>query len=428
MTALPKDSTLARILHLVEDAQSKKAPAQALVERFGRIYTPIVLVSALLLALVGPLVAPGINWLYRALTLLVVACPCALVIATPVAYVSGIARAARSGVLVKGGAYLEALAACRCVALDKTGTLTTGKPTVSDILPAPGVSTDELLTVAAAAEMHSDHPIAATIVREAASRGLPALISTDAHAIPGRGVTAVIEGETVLVGTMELLRQRDVAIPTEVEAEAQRLSTQGGTTLLVARGNRVLGTIAVSDTVRPEAAEAVADLRRLGLTPTILTGDSEGAARRVASVVGVDDVRASLLPEDKLTAVQEMTRRGERPVFVGDGINDAPALAAASVGIAMGTGGTAAAIEAADIALMQSDLSRIPWAIRLARATRAVVLQNVVLALGTVAVLLVATFTGWLKLPVGVVGHEASALIVILNGLRLLSPRLTRLG
>lgn len=427
VTALPQDSTLARILHLVEDAQSKKAPAQALVERFGRVYTPIVLVSALLIALAGPFIAPQINWVYRALTLLVVACPCALVIATPVAYVSGIARAARSGVLVKGGAYLEALASCRSIALDKTGTLTTGEPMVSDIFPASGVSTDELLTVAAAAEMSSSHPIAATIVREAAKLGLQVLPTTDAQAVPGRGVTATIDGDLVLVGTPDLLSQRGVAIPEDIQVEAQRLSGMGGTTLLVARRSRVLGVIAVSDSLRPEAIQSVADLRRLGLTLTILTGDSDGAARRVASLVKIDDVRAALLPEDKLAAVREMTARGERPAFVGDGINDAPALAASSVGIAMGTGGTAAALEAADIALMQSDLSRLPWAIRLARATRLVVLQNVILALGTVAVLLVATFTGRLLLPVGVVGHEASALIVILNGLRLLSPRLTRL-
>jgi Cd2+/Zn2+-exporting ATPase len=289
------------------------------------------------------------------------------------------------------------------------------------------VSSDELLTVAAAAEMQSGHPIAATIVREAAHRGLPALSATEAHAVPGRGVTAMVDGALVLVGTPELLSQHGITIPGEVQAELDRLNQLGGTTLLAAWGSRVLGVIAVADSIRPEAADAVADLRRLGLVPTILTGDTGGAARRIAALAGVEDVRASLLPEDKMAAVREMAAKGERPAFVGDGINDAPALAAASVGIAMGTGGTAAAIEAADIALMQSDLSRLPWAIRLARATRAVVLQNVVLALGTVAVLLVATFTGWLKLPAGVVAHEGSALVVILNGLRLLSPRLTRL-
>jgi Cd2+/Zn2+-exporting ATPase len=427
VTALPKDSTLARILHLVEDAQSKKAPAQALVEKFGRVYTPIVMITALLLAVVGPLIVPGVNWLYRSLTLLVVACPCALIIATPVAYVSGIARAARNGVLVKGGAYLEALANCQRIALDKTGTLTTGEPKVSDLFPASGVTIDELLTVAAAAEAQSGHPIAATIVREAATRGLPQLATTSASAIPGRGVTAVLEDKEILVGTSHLLSLRNVIVPLDVQTEANRLSTLGGTTLLVAHGSRILGVIAVSDSLRPEAIAAVEELRRLGLTPTILTGDSEGAARRIAALVKIDDVRAALLPEDKLAAVRAMTENGDRPAFVGDGINDAPALAASSVGIAMGTGGTAAAIEAADIALMQSDLSRLPWAIRLARATRAVVLQNVILALGTVAVLLIATFTGWLKLPVGVVGHEASALIVIINGLRLLSPQVTRL-
>ncbi|MBC8104126.1 MAG: cation-translocating P-type ATPase, partial [Cytophagales bacterium] len=427
VTALPEDSTLARILHLVEDAQAQKAPTQALVERFGRIYTPIVLAAALLIALLGPLFAPSINWVYRALTLLVVACPCALVIATPVAYVSGIARAARGGVLVKGGAYLEALAGVRRVALDKTGTLTTGEPVVTHLLPAPGFAPEDLLTVAAAAERQSSHPIAAAVVRESLRRGLPELAVSEAGTVPGHGVTALLNGERALVGTPLLLTERGIAVSREVLAAVDQLSAQGSTTLVVSHGDQVLGVIAVADTERAEAGRAVADLRRMGLATTVLTGDNDGAAQRVAAAVEIDDVRSRLLPQDKLVAIREMIARGERPLFVGDGINDAPALAAATVGVAMGTGGTAAAIEAADIALMRSDLMRLPWAIRLARATRAVVRQNIAIALGTVAVLLVATFTGWLPLPVGVVGHEASALIVILNGLRLLSPRLTRL-
>lgn len=425
-TAAASDSTLSRILHLVEEAQAQKAPAQALVERFGRVYTPLVIVAAILIAAVGPLLMPGENWTYRALTLLVVACPCALVIATPVAYVSAIARAARGGALVKGGAYLEALAAARHVALDKTGTLTTGELEVTGIF-ADGGSEDDLLAVAWAVERSSEHPIAEAIGRVAARRGVDEKHAENVTALPGRGIVGTVDGQEVLVGTLTLMQERGVALSNDLRAESGRIATGGTTTLLVARGGKARGVIAVADGLRPESALAVAALKRLGLDTTMLTGDSPSVAERIGKTVGIDDVRASLLPQDKLDAVREMEARRGGVVFVGDGINDAPALAAASVGVAMGAGGTPAAIEAADIALMRSDLSALPAAIRLARATRAVVRQNVVIALGTVALLLVTTFAGKLALPLGVLGHEGSALLVILNGLRLLSPRLTKM-
>lgn len=422
------DSTLARILHLVESAQAQKAPAQALVERFGRVYTPIVLVSALLLAVVGSLAQPGGPWLERALTLLVVSCPCALVIATPVAYVSAIARAARTGVLVKGGAYLEALAGVRHVAWDKTGTLTTGRPRVTDVFVLPGAASEaELLVVAGAAERRSEHPLAQAVIEESERRGLTLPEASDVLAVPGRGITAVVDGASVLVGTPALLGKRGVRVPDELRAPAGRFAGEGKTVLLVARAGQALGLIAAADTLRPEAPAALAALGRLRLGATILTGDAAGPAGAVARALHVSDVRAGLLPEDKLAAVRELVARPNNgTLFVGDGINDAPALAAATVGAAMGAGGTQAALEAADIALLRADLSLLPFTVRLARATRTVVRQNVVIALGAVALLLITTFASRLPLPVAVLGHEGSALLVILNGLRLLSPRLTR--
>lgn len=426
-TAPASDSTLARILHLVEEAQAQKAPVQALVERFGRVYTPLVIASALGLAVVGPLIAPGIDWTYRALTLLVVACPCALVIATPVAFVSGIARAAQNGVLVKGGAFLEALAGARHIALDKTGTLTTGRLEVTDVFAATVGGEEELLAVAGSVERASEHPIADAVVAASQARGLVLPRAVDAVATPGRGVRATLDGgDAALVGSLAFLQESGIALSDQVRAEADRMAAAGRTTLLVAKNGVVLGVLGVADALRPEACTAVAALKRLGLQPIMLTGDAPAVAQTIGTAVGITDVHASLLPQDKLALVREHGKRGI--VFVGDGINDAPALAAATIGIAMGAGGAALALEAADIALMKSDLARLPWAVRLARATRSVVWQNIALSLGVVALLLVTTVAGQLSLPLGVLGHEGSALLVILNGLRLLSPRLTRIA
>jgi Cd2+/Zn2+-exporting ATPase len=430
VTAPAADSTLARLLHLVEEAQAQKAPTQAFVERFGRVYTPAVLLIAVLVALVGPLIVPGANWVYRALTLLVVACPCALIIATPVAYVSAIARAARGGVLVKGGVYLEGLAAARHVFLDKTGTLTTGTLRVCDIFATEeGPDAEwELLNLAAAMEQHSEHPIARAVVASAEKRNAVFVEATDAVAVPGRGIIASVAGEEALVGNAALLAERGVPIPSALAEAEARFAAEGKTTLLVALGGSAWGMLAVADTVRPEAGGAVAALQQAGRMVTMLTGDNAAVARMVGESVGVTDYRAALLPEEKLAGVQEAIRTGQSAVFVGDGINDAPALAAATVGVAMGSGGTAAALEAADLALMGDDLMRLPWAVRLAEATRGIVRFNIFLSVAAVILLLTATLAGHLSLPLGVLGHEGSALIVILNGVRLLSPRATPLG
>lgn len=424
VSALAQNSTLARLLHLVEEAQAQKAPTQAVVERFGRVYTPLVLGGALLLGLVGPLVFPGVNWTYRALTLLVVACPCALVIATPVAYVSAIARAAKAGVLVKGGAYLEALAEARQFFFDKTGTLTRGELRVSDIVTDDGVSETQLLTVAGGAEMASEHPVARAVVHAVNERGLLVRAATNAKAVPGRGLVAEIGKQPVVVGTAVLLEMHAITRPAALVTREAELANQGKTTLWVAHGGRVLGVVAVADQVRAESAAALADLQTVGASAAMLTGDNKAVAQTVGKAVGVSDIHAALLPEDKLNLVRSAAQQGG-VVFVGDGINDAPALAAASVGVAMGHGGTAAALEAADLALMRNDLRLLPWAARLARQTRQIVRTNIALSVGAVVLLLLATLSGHLSLPLGVLGHEGSALLVILNGVRLLSPRTT---
>lgn len=425
VTATGEDSTLARMLHLVEEAQAQKAPTQTIIEKFGRVYTPLVLIVAVGVGVLGPLVAPGSDWTYRALTLLVVSCPCALIIATPVAYVSAIARAAKNGVLVKGGAYLEALATAKTVSMDKTGTLTTGLVRVVDVVPVrsePNAERD-LLALAAAVERQSEHPIALAVVKEAEHQEAGRREARDAVAIPGRGITATVDGQTVIVGNRAMLTQHNLVIPAELDAQERTLSGAGKTTLFVAEGDTVIGVIAIADTIRPETPAAIAELKAQGRSIMMLTGDNAAVAQSVGQTLGITDIGAGLLPENKLTAVQEATAKGS-VVFVGDGINDAPALAAATVGVAMGAG-TAAALEAADIALVQSDLSRIPWVFRLAEATQGIVRFNVGISIAAVVLLLVGTLSGWLTLPLGVLGHEGSALLVILNGIRLLSPRLT---
>ena len=423
VTAPASDSTLARVLHLVEEAQAKKAPTQAFVEKFGRIYTPLVLVAAILTALVGPLLAPGVDWIYRALTLLVVSCPCALIIATPVAYVSAIACAARSGVLVKGGIHLETLAATRRVFLDKTGTLTTGELKVMTAAMVREAHHSRVLSLAAAIERQSEHPIARAVVAAADAEGVERLTATQAAAVPGKGMTALVEGREAIIGNAAFLMERGYAISPEVAAEEQQLRDAGQTTLMVGQEGAALGVIAVADTVRPEAREAIAALLRSGRTIAMLTGDNAASAQRIGQEVSITDCRAGLLPQEKLAAVEDAIASGESVVFVGDGINDAPSLVAANVGIAMGAGGTAAALEAADIALMRSDLSRLPYIIRLAETTRRIVRWNVAIAVGAVLLMLVGVLIGKVSLPLGVLAHEGSALIVILNGIRLLSRR-----
>ena len=422
-TATTAENTLAKILHLVEEAQAEKAPAQRFTEVFGRYYTPVVIVLAGLVAVIPPLVS-SIEFsrsVYVALTLLVVSCPCALVISTPVTIVSAIANAARSGVLIKGGAHLEAAGHVSVVAFDKTGTITTGEAQVTDIITRDGFTADEVLSLAASVESRSEHPLAEAIRRSASNKGISPKPVTDFEALTGMGAAGKFDGETCVIGNSRLMEQLDIEIG-DAQQALDDLQAQGKTAVLVACGRRLSGIIALSDTVRESAAEAFQALRAKGVERIImLTGDNEATARAVATDLGIDEYYAELLPQDKVDMVRLLVERfGHRVAFVGDGVNDAPALAAATVGIAMGAAGSDTALETADVALMSDDLGKLPYTIGLSRAALRTVKENIGFALVVIAVLIAGALTGRLTLSLGVFGHEGSALIVIANGMRLM--------
>ena len=418
------DSTLARIIHAVEEAQASRAPSQTFVDRFARVYTPIVVLVAILIAVVPPLTGFGTweTWLYRALAMLVVACPCALVISTPVSIVSGLAGAARGGVLIKGGAFLERAGAATTVCLDKTGTLTEGRPAVTDVLPLAGSSENELLRLALGVERHSEHPLARAVLEDGAARGIAPPTSSDFEALIGRGARARVDGRLVLLGNERLLDELQLATP-ELRATLARFGADGKTAVTVvvddAGGRQAVGVLGLADRVRPNAAAALAALRQSGVNRIVmLTGDNAGTARAVATTLGVDEMHAELLPDDKVRIVRELEAKGERVVFVGDGVNDAPALAAASVGVAMGAAGTDVALETADIALMADDLEKLAFAIRLSNKTLGIVRQNVVVSLAIKAIFLVLAVGGWATLWMAVAADMGGSLLVVANGLR----------
>ncbi len=437
VTRLAADSTISRIIHMVEEAQARKAPSQRWVDRFARYYTPAVVGLAILIAAVPPLLfgqpfleppTGGHGWLYRALALLIIACPCALVISTPVSIVSGISNAARHGVLVKGGAYLEAAGSLRVIALDKTGTLTRGKPAVTDVIPAGDRSTEEVLTLAAGVESRSEHHLAQAIVAAARQRGIHFASAQDFQALTGRGASGLVDGVRVYIGNLTLFADEGVRIPAEIEARIERLEEEGKTTMALATATdghwEFWGIIGVADTVRPDAREAIAALKRLSIRRTVmLTGDNERTARAVAAQAGVDEVRANLLPEEKVAAVEGLLAEYGEVAMVGDGVNDAPALARATVGIAMGGAGTDQALETADIVLMADDLSKLPFAIRLSRRTLGVIRQNIGFSLLVKAVFMALAIPGMATLWMAVFADMGASLIVILNGMRLLRVR-----
>jgi len=421
-TARAADTTLARILHAVEDAQASRAPVQSLVDRFARVYTPAVVMLAVLVAGVPPLLGIGgfTEWLYRALTLVVIACPCALVISTPVTLVSALTGAARMGALLKGGAQLEALGRVTAVAFDKTGTLTEGRPVVTDVIALDGLAESDILGLAAAVERHSEHPVARAITQAALQRDLVLEPSTDFAALPGWGARAVVGGHKFTLGNRRLCDQMG-ACRDDVHALLERLEQEGKTAILVAQGRQAIGVVAVADRIRPDARRALDGLRRAGVRRLImLTGDSTTAAEAVGRSVGVTDVRARLLPEEKLAAVRELQADGEVLAVVGDGINDAPALAAATVGIAMGEAGTHVALETADVVLMRDDLTLLASLVRRARATLGIIRQNMALALGLKALFLVLAVLGLATLWMAVAADMGASLLVIANGLRAL--------
>ena len=424
VTRRRRDTTLARIIHLVETAQAQRAPAQQFIDRFARYYTPIVIALALLIATVPPLLGgPFQEWFYRALVLLVVSCPCALVISTPVSIVSALAGAARRGVLVKGGLHLERLAAVRAIAFDKTGTLTYASIRVTGVMPADGVTEAELLATAAAVESRSEHPIAAAIVAEAKARNVSVASAAGVRALPGLGAEGEVAGVSVLCGNVRLLVERDALDPATA-AKAAQIASTGASPVIVAREGRVIGLIAVADQERDVAADTIDLLHRLGISPVVmLTGDQEAAARSVAARLEIDEVRAGLLPEEKVAAVQDLRRRYGAIAMVGDGVNDAPALAVADVGIAMGVIGSDAALETADVALMTDELPKVAYAIRLSRATVRNIHANVAVSLLLKAAFLALAVGGMATLWMAVIADTGTSLIVVANAMRLLRHR-----
>lgn len=432
-TRSAEDTTLARIIHAVEEAQATRAPSQTFVDRFARIYTPAVVVAGIALAVVPPLLGlgPWGAWLYRALVLLVVACPCALVISTPVTIVSALAGGARRGILIKGGLHLENAGRARVVALDKTGTLTEGQPTVVDVVSLGGVEPREVLAGAAAAETHSEHPLARAIVRHALDQGIAIPAAAEVTAVPGKGVRARVGEEVVLVGTERFFRELGAVC--DGAAEALRSHEGEGRTAVLVGSARdresvpvVLGAIALADRLRPQAADAVRALHATGIERVVmLTGDNTGTARAVAASLGgagrgLDGFMAGLLPQDKVDAVRELRRTYGPVVFVGDGVNDAPALATADVGVAMGSAGTDVALETADIALMSDDLSQLPTTLRLARKAEGIIRANIAIALLTKAAFITLAVLGHATLWMAVAADMGTSLVVILNGLRAL--------
>ena len=421
VTRVGRDTRLARITHLVEEAQAQRAPVQTFVDRFARIYTPAVIVLACGVAIVPPLVAgaEAATWLYRALTLLVIACPCALVISTPVSFVAALSAAARNGVLIKGGGHLERLAASRTFAFDKTGTLTTGRPAVTEVVAASGVTEDDLLQLAAAVEARSEHPIGRAVLGYTRARQLPVPDSTSFTALPGLGAGARVGTRDVLVGNRRLMASRHV----DVNEEALPAQPRGATIFVAADGVHV-GTMIVEDQPRETAREAIELLREQGVHRVVmLTGDETTVAARMAALVGVDEYHAGLMPEDKHRLVQSLRRRDGTLAMIGDGVNDAPALAAADIGIAMGAAGSDVAIEAADVALMSDELLKLPYAVRLARATVRNVTTNVAVSLLLKAAFLVMAIAGLATLWMAVLADTGASVIVVANALRLLRER-----
>ena len=416
-TATSNDNTLAKIVHLVTEAQEEKGRGEQWMTRFARVYSPAVLVTGALVAVVGGLLGDWSTWLERAATVLVAAAPCALVISIPVSYVAAIGNASRKGILIKGGVYLEELAQVTIVALDKTGTLTEGTPRVVSVHPWPGETEESVLIAAASVEQRSEHPLARAVMERARELELAVPPAETFNSLIGAGAEATVAGKKYIVGSPKFM---NMTVDLGARAsEATALETEGQTVIVVARDTTPLGLIAIADTIRPQAQQALVDLHDVGAKKVVmLTGDNPRTAASVARAVGVDDVRAGLRPEDKSRVITELSQDAH-VAMVGDGVNDAPALAAASVGIAMGTAGSDVALETADVALMADDLSKLVEALRIGRRTRQIVRQNIGLSLVILVVLVPGSLAGVFTLPVAVGAHELSELAVILNALRL---------
>jgi Cd2+/Zn2+-exporting ATPase len=424
VTRLAKDSTLARVAQMVEEAQAQKSPTQQTLERFERVFVPAVLIGSLLVIIVPPLFGVPIQESFlRAMTLLVAASPCALALGTPAAILAGVAQAARNGVLIKGGAHLENLGRLKAIAFDKTGTVTHGRPELTDTvaLAESGLAPAMVLALAAALESRSGHPLAQAVVRAAEAQGLALPAVTEMEAITGRGLRGMLDGRPVFLGNAALMAEMGVTTPPDAATQATAWQAEGKTVMLLAQGTQVSGLLAVADTLRPDVAEVMARLQRAGVGHTImLTGDNDRVAATIARQAGLSDYRADLMPEDKLAVIRDLLEQYGQVGMVGDGVNDAPALANATVGIAMGGAGTDVALETADVALMADDLGKLPFAVGLGRATRGIITQNLAIALGVIAVLIVVSLTGLVGIGIAIFFHEGSTIVVAVNALRLL--------
>ncbi|MCL4678061.1 MAG: cadmium-translocating P-type ATPase [Alphaproteobacteria bacterium] len=424
VTANKGDTTLARIIRSVQTAQGERAPTQRFVDRFAYYYTPAVVVLAALIAAVPPIFfgAAFTPWFYKALVTLVIACPCALVISTPVTVVSGLAAAARRGILIKGGVYLEEGRKLKALALDKTGTLTHGKPKMTDIHPLTDQPEDKLLQIAASLETHSEHPVASAIVTSWSDKKGELLNTSGFESIIGRGAKGVVDGTLYYVGNHRLIEELNICNK-DVEAVLERLEKEGKTVVILASETQPLCIFAVADTIRDSSIQAIKAMQAHGVHCVVLTGDNQTTADAIGREVGVQEVRGNMLPEDKLKAIEELRQRYGVVGMVGDGINDAPALAKASIGFAMGAAGTDTALETADVALMEDDLRRIPVFIALSAKTSRILKQNITLAIGIKAVFLVLTIANLSTLWMAVFADLGASLIVVFNGLRLLRNR-----
>jgi len=417
-------TTLAHLIQMVSEAQSRRSHSEQWVERFARIYTPLVLALALAIFVIPPIVFGGNwhDWFYRSLVLLVIACPCALVISTPVSIVAAIAAAARQGVLIKGGAFIELPGRLKAIAFDKTGTLTHGKPSVVSMVPLNGHSEEELLERVSSLESRSEHPLGNSILVHAKAKNIQIREVEDFQIIPGKGATARLDGKVFWLGSRRYLEERGQATE-ELLVNLDSLSQQGVTFVVVGNEHHICGYVALSDTVRPDALNAVRELRDLGITPIVmLTGDNVATARMIAQAVGVDEVQADLLPAEKVTAIESLVSRYHSVAMVGDGVNDAPAMARSSLGIAMGAAGSDTALETADIALMSDDLSRLPWLVRHSRRTLDIIRTNIIFALGIKILFVILTLFGFASLWAAIAADMGASLLVIFNGLRLLNP------
>ena len=417
------DTTLAHIIRMVGEAQQKRAPSEQWVDRFARIYTPAVMVLAIAVFLVPPLLfqQPFGLWIYQALVLLVIACPCALVISTPVSVVAALAAAAKNGVLVKGGVHMEAAAHLMAIAMDKTGTLTEGRPSVVQVVGMNGHTEAELLARAAAMEAHSDHPLARAILEYAKANGISFTPAEDFSILPGKGATARLEGRQFWLGSHRFLEERGQETP-EVHSELDLLAQTGRTVVVIGNETHVCGFVALADRIRPESKATIEALRSAGIKHVVmLTGDNQGTASAIAREAGVSEVQAELLPEDKVTAVSKLAEQYGSVAMIGDGINDAPAMGRATIGIAMGAAGSDTAIEAADIALMADDLSKLPWLLKHSRRMLAIIRTNIVLSLAVKAVFVALTLAGHASLWTAIAADMGVSLLVIFNALRLLA-------